>query len=82
MSDLMEARLKKARRELQEEIDITLVWIREMELRHPHLREKKEGGEIMDAKQLEEAIKASAPDKKSADTFEAMLASGKLIIVS
>ncbi len=36
----------------------------------------------MDAKQIEEAIKASAPDKKSADTFEAMLASGKLIIVS
>jgi len=42
VNDLMEARLKKARRELQEEIDITLAWIREMELRHPHLREKEE----------------------------------------
>ena len=36
----------------------------------------------MDAKQLEEAIKASAPDKESLNTFEQMLASGKLIIVS
>ena len=36
----------------------------------------------MDTKKIEEAIKASAPDKKSADTFENMLASGKLIIVS
>lgn len=42
MSDLMEAKLKKARRELQEEIDITMAWIREMELRHPHLRAKEE----------------------------------------
>ncbi len=36
----------------------------------------------MDAKEIEQAIKASAPDKKSADTFEQMLASGKLIILS
>ena len=43
MSDLMEARLKKAKRELQEEIDITMAWIREMELRYPHVREKEEG---------------------------------------
>jgi len=42
VSDLLEARLKKARRELQEEIDITMAWIREMELRHPHLRERVE----------------------------------------
>jgi hypothetical protein len=36
----------------------------------------------MDAKELEEAIKASAPDNASAKTLEAMLASGKLIILS
>jgi hypothetical protein len=41
VSDLMEARLKKAKRELQEEIDITMAWIREMELRYPHLRAKE-----------------------------------------
>ena len=33
------------------------------------------------AGQIADAIKASAPDKASADSFEAMLASGKIIIM-
>ena len=32
--------------------------------------------------EIEEAIKASAPNKESLNTFEEMLASGKLVIVS
>jgi hypothetical protein len=38
----------------------------------------------MDEKTIQpvsDAIKASAPDKASADSFEAMLASGKIIIM-
>ena len=34
------------------------------------------------SKAVTEAIKASAPDKASLDSFEAMLASGKIIIMS
>jgi len=33
------------------------------------------------AQEIADAIKASAPDKASADSFEAMLASGKIIIM-